>query len=163
MPLPFDEPGVTSPPQLGRGVEVAFVVYGKPVQKGSVRAFVARKKGEVGGRAIVVQQNDRSLRDWEGAIRQAAQRYAATGFFLHEKEAVEIEFWFYFTRPQSKSKAAPMVVKPDYDKLARAVSDAIQTVLFKDDCQITDAAIHKRYVNDSASHVKVVVRRAHAT
>jgi Holliday junction resolvase RusA-like endonuclease len=164
MSLPFDESSVSEAAQPDT---VSFTVYGQPTAKGSARAFVVRKKGETGaGHAVIVPDNQKNLRAWEQSIRQAAQRYAG-GFFLGEGTPVEIEFWFYFTRPKSKKRGTPMVVKPDFDKLARAVADAITAVLFKDDAQVTDAGIHKRYLDEGYQgppHVKVVVRRSrHAT
>lgn len=138
---------------------VTFKVYGQPISKGSARPFIVPAKAGVEGskpRAIIVQAKDRNLRDWEGLIRQAAQQHASR--FFAAGTPVLAEFWFYFTRPKSKKPQAPMVVKPDWDKVSRAVCDALQDVLFKDDCQITTATVRKRYTG-GASHVLIALEQ----
>ena len=64
---------------------------------------------------------------------------------------------FYFPRPQSHrlrsgalKAAAPKRpgVKPDIDKLARALCDALTGIAFADDSRIVTLTAEKRYVDD---------------
>ena len=143
----------TQDEEIARRRRITFKVYGNPISKGSARPFMVKGKGGAPDRAIIVQAKDRNLRDWEGLIRTAAQQHAGSNFFA-AGSPVAVKFWFYFTRPKSKKAQAPMVSRPDWDKVSRAVCDALQDVLFKDDCQITTAQVGKRYTN-GASHVLV--------
>lgn len=142
--------------QAADGRRITFKVYGNPISKGSARAFALPGKDGGKPRAILVQAKDRNLRDWESLIRQAAQQHAAN--FFAAGTPVAVQFWFYFTRPKSKRPYSPMVVRPDWDKVSRAVCDGMQEVLFKDDCQITTAIVRKRYTV-GPSHVAIVLEQ----
>ena len=49
-------------------------------------------------------------------------------------------------------------VKPDIDKLQRALYDAItETHIWHDDCQITDVTSHKRYADDTPTGVFLTI------
>ncbi len=141
---------------------ITFKVYGHPRSKGSAHAFVVPGKNGGRPRAIVTQAPSgdagKNLRNWEQLIGTAAQQFAQQGRFFPKGTPVAVEFWFYFTRPQSKKARTPMVVMPDWDKLSRSVCDAMQKVLFQDDCQITTAVVRKRYTA-GASHVLIAVEQ----
>lgn len=153
----------TQDEEVARGRRVTFKVYGQPISKGSARPFKVPGKDAAGNRdfskdrAIIVQAKDRNLRDWESLIKTAAQQHAGNNFFA-AGTPVAVKFWFYFTRPKSKKLHAPMVSRPDWDKVSRAVCDALQDVLFKDDCQITTATVGKRYTS-GASHVLIALEQ----
>lgn len=54
---------------------------------------------------------------------------------------------FYFARPRSVSikKRRAMTVKPDVDKLLRAIFDSCKGVLYADDANVVDAHPRKHY------------------
>lgn len=59
---------------------------------------------------------------------------------------VFVEVIFHFSKPDSipKNRVHP-VVKPDIDKLLRAVLDSLTGVAFKDDAQVVQTRTAKRY------------------
>jgi Endodeoxyribonuclease RusA len=58
-----------------------------------------------------------------------------------------------FIRPACK-RLLPET-KPDYDKLARTVGDALTGVLYRDDSQWTTVLIRKRFSDAAGCHVKI--------
>jgi crossover junction endodeoxyribonuclease RusA len=80
---------------------------------------------------------------------EALRARAAAG--IHEimaakHQPVSLTAFFYFQRPASvsKSRAYPSV-KPDLDKLCRAVLDALTGILWVDDGQVVRLAARKDY------------------
>jgi len=73
-----------------------------------------------------------------------------------KKTAVEVAIQFNFIKPASvpKSRVRP-VVKPDIDKLIRAILDGLTGVAFKDDAQVVKVIASKNY--DSKESVVVTV------
>ena len=67
---------------------------------------------------------------------------------------VEVLLHFELARPKSARRLLPST-KPDLDKLARAVLDALTGVVFKDDAQVVDLRVTKRYGTPGV-HVIVV-------
>jgi Holliday junction resolvase RusA-like endonuclease len=126
---------------------VSFEVFGIPKPKGSARGFVAMKAGKA--RAIVVADNSKALRSWEGSVRDAAQRVAGEQYFT---EAVRLRIDFWFPRPKSVSvkKRPYFTTKPDLSKLVRSAEDALNGVVFKDDCQVVEVVATKRYADGPA-------------
>ena len=67
---------------------------------------------------------------------------------------ISVEIWAYRPIPNSFSKArteeakrgliAP-ATRPDADNYAKLVNDAFNALVFKDDAQIVDLVVHKRY------------------
>lgn len=60
-------------------------------------------------------------------------------------EAVSMDLEFYFNKPKSAKKRVHVVVKPDIDKLARAILDAGTGILYGDDSQVVSLSASKRY------------------
>ena len=58
-----------------------------------------------------------------------------------------VSLGFAFLRPKSvsKKKRPYVTVKPDVDKLARAVLDAMTGVVFRDDAQVVKLEVEKQY------------------
>ncbi|MCR4340351.1 MAG: RusA family crossover junction endodeoxyribonuclease [Gemmatimonadaceae bacterium] len=115
---------------------VSFWVAGTPTPQGSLRAFM------VGSRPIVTSTNRQRLGDWRTAIAtEARARFSALLV-----GPVEVQAVFYLPRPASRRKRDQHPDrKPDLDKLARAVLDALTSVAFKDDAQVTRLDCEKRY------------------
>ena len=118
-----------------------FTVFGDAAPKGSARAFVA------GGRAVVTHDNKRT-KPWQQCVQAEAllarQRMAVPRVLAG---AVEVAVKFYFARPKSvsASRRPHHTVKPDLDKLARTVLDALTHVLIDDDAQVVSIAARKEY------------------
>lgn len=149
-----------------------FFVPGEPMTKGSHKGFilVSGPKGKkvlvevtasmaaalVGSpwtaRAMVVA--DRHVEKWERTIKIVASAYAPeeplTG-------AIRLAVNFILRRPQSvtaKKRPYP-IVKPDRDKMLRAVQDALTGIIYADDAQVVSGPVDKEYGADPGVEITV--------
>ena len=131
-----------------------FRVYGEPVSKGS--GFFC-----LNGRPI--PQNNQKCKKWERAIRAAW--LAEYGNPETLDEPVSVHLTFYLKRPQTPRWSVP-AVKPDIDKLTRAVLDGLQETkkdagLIKDDSRVWHLEVEKEYADsEDEMGVRVVVGAA---
>lgn len=131
-------------------MKLNFDVRGTPVTQGSTRAFVAGK------RAIITHDKRKPLMDWRADIAHAAQE-AADGDFVPRGVPVTVHAIFRLQRPKSAPKRVlSPTTKPDGDKLARSLFDALTGVLFADDSQVVKFSVEKRYARDDESPGAVV-------
>lgn len=127
-------------------MSLTFTTYGLPVPQGSTRAFV------VNGRAVTTSAN-RNLRPWRDTMAAAA-RFAmqeatenAPGSLLDGP--VRVSATFTLPRPKTRPRRDRWPDrKPDVDKLARGLLDALSGPVFKDDAQVVWLEVAKRYVGD---------------
>ena len=142
---------------------VWFEVPGVPQPQGSTKAFRHRTTGRV----MVTSDNAR-LRPWRDAVCWHARQALAGRGALVGPVAVAVEF--RFRRPaghfgkRGLRPAAPRehVVRPDLDKLARAVLDALNEAgVWRDDAQVVELRLRKGY--DEAAGVLIEVARCVAT
>ena len=133
-------------------MNIQFTVYGKPEPQGSMKAFMRK-----GARFPVVTSDNKNLKSYRQNLSVVAlAQCRAEGFNpIPKKTPVEIELTFYFSRPASRSKRAAFTVKPDLDKLMRAVGDALTGICFEDDSQIVYAIIRKRYGSPERTIIEV--------
>lgn len=127
---------------------IQFTVYGKPVPQGSSKAFYVKALG----RAVITSDNKR-LKPWRQQITDTAM--AQAGEAIEDSRPVEVLLEFYFARPKSAKKRVGMTVKPDIDKLIRAILDGITGVLFRDDSQVVSVIASKHY--DDLERVEISV------
>ncbi len=128
---------------------IDFFVPGKPVSKGNIRSF------QVKGRTVYVDGN-KSLKSWEALarmiIREVMPKKPWDG-------AIEVEATFYFQEPKGTPKCRKgklaMTKKPDIEKIARALNDAMTGLIYVDDSQITCLRLKKRYDDAPGVHVFV--------
>jgi Holliday junction resolvase RusA-like endonuclease len=136
-----------------------FIIMGVAAPKGSTRAFVVRKKGETGpGRAVIVPDNKAPARLWAGAVQEAASRAVQ-----EQRQGqpilgpVRVRVVFHLPRPKSlKRGVLEHTKKPDADKLARNVGDALRQIAYEDDASVVEWAIRKCYAVD-APHADIFV------
>lgn len=124
----------------------SFQVAGDPKTKGSNVSFVSEKSGRV-----VTKDGCKGLRQWLEAVGWAAREvYKGPPY----TGGVHLGLWFYMPRPRShylksgalRDDAPPAhVVKPDVDKLVRAVLDALTGVVYVDDNQVVSVEATKFY------------------
>lgn len=121
-PIPADAPGCTScgqalaPSKVITLDVVEFVVMGEPIPQGSMRAI---RPG------VVVSDNPR-LRSWRRSVTSAAQK--ACGPTWEPWDApVAVDAVYTVPRPKSapKRRVTFPAVKPDLDKLTRAIGDSL--------------------------------------
>ncbi len=127
---------------------IEFTVWGEPKSQGSFRA-VSHKAS---GKAILLQDSKNTL-PWRQQVTGAALHAGA----VELEGAVFVTLTCWFVRPKSVSaaKRPKPEVKPDIDKLERAVLDALTGVCFKDDAQVTTALTMKRYGEKACCVVRV--------
>lgn len=111
---------------------IRFRVEGTPVVEGNLR------RNPNGG---LYHQRSADLDAWREAIAWTATA-ARIGPVV--TGAVCLELVFVLPRPQ-RPKALEPISRPDWDKLARAVSDALTGILYVDDSQVVQASVVKRY------------------
>jgi Holliday junction resolvase RusA-like endonuclease len=130
---------------------VEFFVPGIPVQQGSKTAFVNRHSG----RAAVTDQNKAKLRPW----RQTVTATAADSYSGDRVEGpVLFVAEFRFVRPASVSakKRPHPSVKPDLDKLLRALMDGVTDAgLWRDDALVVEAHVSKVYAERPGVQVRI--------
>lgn len=121
--------------QGGRLDSIAFSVPGKPAPQGSKKHV---------GRGILVESS-KELGPWRERVALAA-REARAAHPIWAGEALTVRLGFVMPRPTSTAKRStpPAVKRPDVDKLARAILDALTHVLFEDDSAVVDLHAEKR-------------------
>ena len=142
------------------GVVLRFVVDAVPKPQGSMRA------GLRGGRVRVWHESGRELTAWRAWTYAAAIRAARTaGLTLPLDGPLAVSYEFRLPRPASVKRPLPCV-KPDLDKLVRAVNDALGEPgtlgrVIAEDSRIVDVSASKRYAEAEGRGpgVTVTVRR----
>jgi Holliday junction resolvase RusA-like endonuclease len=150
---------------------IEFTVRGLPAPQGSKRAFRNKHSGRI-------QQVESSTRvaPWRSDVRDAAERAmtdtkaGVERIYQHPVPPlggpVAVELAFRLPRPKGHHGArglrpsAPVwpAVKPDLDKLARAVLDALAGIVIADDALVVDLGVRKRYADGEGPGVTVAVR-----
>lgn len=139
----------------------SFFVPGEPITEGSTRAFAS------GQRVVVTHDRGRELDAWRIKVAHAAEAAAQAAYWEPRYDG-PVEVWAEFRLPRPKSapksrKHAQM--KPDLDKLQRAVGDALAPYkrpgVLRDDSRIVSWSAVKRYADDAhPAGVQVRVSKA---
>ena len=126
---------------------IEFFVEGIPASQGSKRHV---------GRGILIESSKR-VKPWRSDVRIAAQEARGDRLPVPKPGPIYLTLTFWFPRPKSHygtgrnadilkpSAPASMTVKPDIDKLERAILDALTGVLWEDDSQVVHLTATKRY------------------
>lgn len=129
--------------------EIVFYAEGVPAPQGS--------KTHVGGGRLI--ESSRQVGPWRDAVRRAAVEAMASRPPI--EGPVYLVQVFALPRPKSHygtgrnsgrvKRGAPSrpPVRPDLDKLARAVGDALTGVCYRDDAQVVNLCAAKYYVTSS--------------
>ena len=136
---------------------LSLFIPGIPASKGSYRPITGRSRttGKPVTRLIPM---DKKERPWRDHVRDTILSHW-TPTIPHDSY-VTVETTFYLPRPKTipPTKRKHPTVKPDIDKLQRALYDAItETHIWHDDCQITDVTSHKRYADDTPTGVFLII------
>ena len=133
---------------------VYFVVTGKPVGKGRPRASTR------GG--FVRMYTDAKTLGYEAAIADEAAR-AMSGAEPFETP-MQMQVSCYYPIPKSWPKKIKQEaideerfpnVKPDLDNVVKAILDALNGVVYRDDAQVVNLVATKRYATDPRVEVYV--------
>lgn len=148
-----------------------FIIPHTPVAKGRARATIKRAKGgkpilTKEGQPIINTYTPEKTRDFEALVRDYAQQ-AARGELL--TCPVDLLVQFRFKIPSSYTKwqrdlAAEGLLhhtkKPDCSNLVKAIEDACNGVLFKDDGQVVGCITDKAFTTEQECIVVHGYRRA---
>lgn len=130
-----------------------FDVDGIPTPQGSKRAFVRN------GRANLVEVAGASLKAWRQDVTVAASAAIRHHDWVPLEEPLEVHVGFRLPRPKSRPDDDWHATRPDVDKLARAVLDALTVAeVWRDDCYVADLRVFKRYA-DARPGASIAVRR----
>lgn len=141
---------------------ITFFVPGTPIPKGSMNGRVTRAKGRP--IAMVYDQQGRKLKNWQEAIKWAAIAHRRAPV-TEARQAFRIRLVFQFPRPKNQLtsrgkrtvKFRPLpTVKPDVDKLTRAVLDALSGTIYKDDAQVTTITARKTYHETPGAWIQII-------
>lgn len=128
-------------------MKVSFTVLGKPQPQGSSKGFVKSRRD--GSQYAAVTSDNPKMRPWRQEIGWTALRARADAGIPAPWAAVvpvRVVVLFVFAKPKSaKKKRAWPTVKPDWDKLLRAVGDALTGVIYMDDAQVIGGSVEKQY------------------
>lgn len=137
---------------------LAFVVAGIPAPQGSTRVVPT-------ARGPRITTDNPNLYAWRGHVtREAARVAAGAEWTAGPRDAYGVRMAFAFPRPRSAPRwRLRPTVRPDLDKLERAVLDAlVAAAVVTDDAQVTDLSSLKRYAGgpqlDALDHPGVHVR-----
>lgn len=123
---------------------MTFSVEGYPVSKGRPR-FARRG-------AFVKTYTDARTLKWEDQVKKRAMEAMGSSEPLETPVSLCLYFRLPIPRSYSKSRTKDALdgflrpsKKPDWDNLGKAISDALNGVVFKDDAQVVSAHIKKTY------------------
>ena len=120
---------------------------GTPIPQGSKSAKVQ------GGRAVMWDTH-RGLKGWREQVAQAA--WSATQGEQIDAPCI-VTIWFYLPRPKTVNRTH-MCVKPDVDKLCRAILDGLGDSILTDDSRVVELSARKMYADDTAPGCMIHVR-----
>lgn len=109
----------------------SFFVKGRPVPQGSMK-FIRP--------GVMIHSRSQDLALWRADIARNAELFG----FKPIANAVKVELDFIMLKPKSAKRAFP-AVKPDLDKLIRAVLDGLTGVAYEDDSQVILIQATKTY------------------
>lgn len=117
-----------------------FFVPGIPRPQGSKKGFVNKKTGGV----ILTESGGQAHKDWRAVVALAGSQAMGNEPLWEGPLFVSLEF--FLPRPKSapKSREWPST-RPDIDKLARSVLDALTHICWVDDAQIVTLELRKRW------------------
>lgn len=142
-------------------MKILFMIPGEP--RGKARPRVVRTKT---GRSMTYTP-DKTVA-YEELVRQRFLE-AAAGRRFADGEPIRIEITAFFGVPKSASRRVKTEMfqerrfplkKPDLDNIMKIVCDALIGVAYKDDSQITDAELHKRWTSEPEIWVTLTGKEA---
>jgi Holliday junction resolvase RusA-like endonuclease len=134
---------------------VSFLVPGEAVGKGRPRVST------IGGHARMF--TPQKTANYETLIAMAAQQAMAGRELLAGPVMVEMKIFVSVAASWSKKKTAEALSgevmptkKPDADNVLKAICDGINGIVFKDDVQVVNVSLSKRFSATPGVSVRVV-------
>lgn len=134
---------------------VSFVVPGEAVGKGRPRVST------IGGHARMF--TPQKTANYETLIAMAAQQAMAGRELIGGPVLVEMKIMVSVAASWSKKKTAEALAgdvmptkKPDADNVLKAICDGINGIVFKDDVQVVNVSLSKRFSETPGVSVRVI-------
>ncbi len=134
---------------------VSFVVPGEAVGKGRPRVST------IGGHARMF--TPQKTANYETLIAMAAQQAMAGRELIGGPVLIEMKIMVSVAASWSKKKTAEALAgdvmptkKPDADNVLKAICDGINGIVFKDDVQVVNVSLSKRFSETPGVSVRVV-------
>lgn len=125
---------------LPKSMSITVWVPGKPETQGSTRCFTPQ-----GSRKPVIVHDNPRLGAWRTAVTFLVKHAAHKARWdTPLDEPIEVVATFYLEAPKRPRFELP-AVKPDLDKLQRAIGDALGNGILKDDSRIVHWNVWKHY------------------
>lgn len=120
---------------------IKFTVVGRPTPQGSKRGFVTKH-----GKVAMVEQAGATLKTWRNTITATGvSERIKQNWEAYTEGPVGVELVFGLHKPLKPKYPTP-AVRPDIDKLTRAVLDGLTDAhLWQDDSQVIDLRVLKIY------------------
>lgn len=141
---------------------VTLRVYGTPAAKGSSRPMLNRKTGKAFTFRGGSKTSEIKIDTWDANVRARAAALTRDGregpWFI--RQPLEVRLAFFLCRPAGHFRAngtlkpsAPCrpIMKPDGDKLARLVLDAITGSVVDDDSRVARLVVDKQWATADQS------------
>ena len=134
-----EKSGTTTPgiPPARTDASIDFHVRGLPAAQGSTRAYIVKGKP-------IITTSSKGLATWRRLVADVAQNYAPSEPW-EGPVAVELDFGIPKPKSAPKRRRVWPAKRPDLDKLARAILDALTYVIFADDSQVVELHASKDY------------------
>lgn len=134
---------------------IVFWVPGIPVQEGNLTSVPVDRIGADGqvhrGVSTFWREGD-ALKTWRNDIGKLAVPHFREERFERDGFGVGVKFLFVLPRPKSRAMRARWPDRrPDFDKLTRAVSDALEEIAYDNDKRVCEAFVKKWYQGDPAA------------
>lgn len=121
------------------------LIDGTPKPQGSKTAYARNNR-------VVMFEANKNLPAWRTHAISTLKRYAPAEPMAG---ALAVYLFFYLPKPKTATRSHPSV-KPDIDKLSRAILDALtQAAVIEDDSRVTELHAYKSYDNKPGCLVMV--------
>lgn len=150
-----------------RGLVLKFVATGAAAAQGSIRPLPRRgtRLKDAAFKDVILTSDSKDLKRWRAVVRNEARcaliraSDLPAGFnrlrdALWPEGPVRLVLRWSLPRPKAMKAPTcevPHVVRPDIDKLERAVLDALTGVLYRDDGQVQTVLKQKFYADAGAA------------
>lgn len=119
-------------------MNLMFIVQGEAIPQGS-------KTIAQGGGKVWLREANPKLKAWRENLAQQVRMQLPDGMGFKKHEPVRAVILVYLAKPKSVTRSRP-TVKPDVDKLCRAIFDGLTMAnVWSDDSQCVEVKIAKHY------------------
>lgn len=139
-------------------VFVCFELQGEPRPKGRHRSRIGYKNGK----PFMMQYPDPDTAKYEAVLAEAASLFMRgraptenpVALLVHAYKPIPAS-WTKTDRARALAGAIMVTSRPDGDNFLKGAMDALNGVVWRDDAQIVDARVIKRYSDSPALRIEV--------